>query len=56
MSRDYSHEILIIHEQQIYKVRKTLLIFINNNKARNDVIDVPYKGFSVIKLNQTKKS
>ena len=32
-----------------------LLIFMNNNKARNDVIDVPYKEFSVIKLNQMKK-
>ena len=34
--------ILIIQKQQIYK-------------ARNDVIDVPYKEFSVIKLNQMKK-
>ena len=33
----------------------TLLILMNNNKARNDVIDVPYKRFSVIKLNQMKK-
>ena len=33
----------------------TLLIFMNNNKDRNDVIDVPYKEFSVIKLNQMKK-
>ena len=34
----------------------TLLIFINNNKDSNDVIDVRYKEFSVIKLNQMKKS
>ena len=34
--------ILIIHEQQIYK-------------ARIDVIDCPYKEFSVIKLNQMKR-
>ena len=27
----------------------------NNNKDRNDVIDCPYKEFSVIKLNQMKK-
>ena len=33
----------------------TLLIFMNNNKDSNDVIDVSYKGFSVNKLNQTKK-
>ena len=39
---DSCHEILIIHEQQICK-------------ARNDVIDCPYKEFSVIKLNQIKK-
>ena len=39
---DSCHEILIIHGQQICK-------------ARNDVIDCPYKEFSVIKLNQIKK-
>ena len=33
----------------------TLLIFMNNNKDRNNVVDVPYKGFSAIKLNQMKK-
>ena len=33
----------------------TLLIFMNNNKDRNDVIDAPYKEFSVIKLSQMKK-
>ena len=33
----------------------TLLIFMNNNKARNDVTGVRYKGFSAIKLNQMKK-
>ena len=32
-----------------------LLTFMNNNNDRNDVIDVPYKEFSVIKLNQMKK-
>ena len=36
------NDILIIHEQQIYK-------------ARTDVIDCPHKEFSVIKLNQMKK-
>ena len=36
------HEILIIYEQQIYK-------------ARNNVIDCPYKEFGVIKLSQMKK-
>ena len=38
---DSCNEILIIHEQQI-------------NKTRNDVIDCPYKEFSIIKLNQMK--
>ena len=33
----------------------TLMIFMNNNKDSNDVIDVLYEEFSVIKLNQMKK-
>ena len=33
----------------------TLLIFMNNNKDSNDVTDVLYEEFSVIKLNQMKK-